>query len=234
MPARSRNPLTGPPPTMPAAVDAALERWWSWGPRARMLVGGAFVSAVVVALATATAADRWGPPVDVVVATRDLAPGEVPGPGALRVVQRPQATRPDDAVADVDEVAAPLIAPVPRGAALIRGHLGEAGPLARLRNGSVGVALPADTLPTLRVGQVVDVLASDPQGEPGVLAAYAEVLAAAGDHVWLAVDREQAAGVAAAASWGAVGVAVHPPAARKAPLAGARSGEDAAGRELHQ
>lgn len=207
---RSKPWLAGPPPALPAVVDAAVERWWSLPPRVRMLVIGALAAVVVAAALAGRSADPWGPAVEVVVAARELQPGEVVDATAVEVVRRPAAAVPDGALEAGAALELPLAAPVPAGAALTAGHLAPAGPAALLGPGRAAVALAADGLPALVAGQVVDVLAQSPQGQPTVLAGSARVLATDGEHLWLAVARTEAPAVVAAAGWGAVGVALLP------------------------
>ncbi len=209
----------GPSPLRPLArwrARLALRRrpllWWA-------LVLG---SAVVVGLSVSGAVDdaraearRWGPPVPVVVARVDLAPGTVLGPDTVATETWP---------ADV----------VPRGAlrtvpadAVVGQTIGVGEPVVtrRLdRSGLVATTTRAVAIPTgpgrlgLRPGDRVDVLATfdplvAPAGEdPTVTVARAAVVVRVGAQaVTIAVTEDEAPRVAFALAQSTITLAQTPP-----------------------
>ena len=165
-------------PSVMSRLLAALRPDWSRTLAARRVAAGALVVlAAVVALRSNPQGDRT----EIVVASRDLAPGVELTADDVRLENRMAATVPDGSQSDVDTViGATLAGPARRGEVLtdvrvLGPRLAEsvAGPDARI------VPLPlADSalLDLVRPGDVVD-----------VLAAGAEASTAAGlmrDHSW--------------------------------------------------
>lgn len=200
--------LEGAPFALPSILDRASERWWARSPRTRfVLVGSALALAVLAGLSHA-AATPYGPPSTVHVATRDLPIGHEVSPGDLRRADWPLELIPADATTDPG---GRLTAPLPAGAVLTDGHLGSGGIAGLLPPGTVGVPLPTGSIPALTPGQRVDVVGRDVQGVGLVLARGARVIAVEAEEVWLAVTRESAPDVAAAAPTGTVSVVVLAP-----------------------
>ncbi|MFP4235205.1 MAG: SAF domain-containing protein, partial [Nitriliruptoraceae bacterium] len=73
---RGRSVLDGPPVTWPRPLDLLAERWWAARPRARTALGLLVVLLLLAAGTGHVAATPYGPPTSVLVATRDLGPGE--------------------------------------------------------------------------------------------------------------------------------------------------------------
>jgi Flp pilus assembly protein CpaB len=201
--------LDGPPLSLPRFLDALSERYWHLGPRRRAVVGAAVLVAPAVLWSVAAGGSEWGDPVDVVVATRQLPAGHDLVAGDLAMTRRPEALVPDGAAATAAE--GTLVGVLPKGAVLTEAHLGDGGHGALVAAGRVAVAFPLDLLPEHTVGAVLDLVGTDGQGGARTLATAARVLAADEHHLWVEVDRADAAVVAAAARDGSAAAVVHPP-----------------------
>lgn len=190
--------------------------WWLVA-AAASLTAGLLASSVV---GRAEAARRaWGETTAVVVATRDLGPGEHLDPGALTVEERPLATVPASALTELprDRVA---------GAAIVAGEVvvaerlageGLDGAAALLPPGTRAMAIPADPslTPPVQVGDHVDLvvaLAAPAEGSsapPGfTLVADALIVAVEDTAVTVAVPRDDTSRVAVALGAGAVTLAL--------------------------
>lgn len=164
------------------------------------------------------AAAAWGERVPVLVATRDLEPGERVHAGNTRVEARPEPLVPDGALLELPDdrrVAAAVYA----GEVLRSERLAPAGTsavAARLPDGTVAVAIPVEPglVPPLVVGDHVDVLVALPAevadtGPPGfALATGVPVVHVQENAVTIAVDEEAAPRVAVAFGAGAVTLAL--------------------------
>src|SRR4051794_4613423 len=149
-------------PSVVTRLSAALRPDWSRTLAARRIVAAALV---ILAAVVALRSDPQGDRTEIVVATRDLAPGVELTADDVRLETRTAATVPDGSQSDVDTViGATLVGPARRGEVLtdvrvLGPRLAEsaAGPDARI------VPLPlADSalLDLVRPGDVVDVLAA--------------------------------------------------------------------------
>lgn len=158
-------------------------------------------------------AARWGALRPTLVATTDLLPGSVLGPGDAELRQLPAALVPAtslDHPADGQTVAAPIYP----GEPVVSERLAPAGlsPVAAtLPPGTRGVAVPGGVaVPPLEVGDLVDVLvtfAPDTvgDGEPTFPVARSAVVVDVGDEaVTLGVSEEEASRVAFALTAGVV------------------------------
>ncbi|MDX1658872.1 MAG: hypothetical protein R3343_08635 [Nitriliruptorales bacterium] len=198
----------GPPPTLPRILDELSERWWSLTPRVRFAAAGAVTAVILLLASSVTDAE---PTVPVLVAATDLQPGAAITSTDVHPAQRPASTVPPAAVAELPADARAVSA-IPRGAVLTTLHLARDGLAAAVEPGRVAVAVPRETLPAaIAVGQRVDLLSGTPDGRGDVLASAARVLGGDGDHTWFEVSRAEAARVAAASSWGSIGVSVLAP-----------------------
>jgi Flp pilus assembly protein CpaB len=117
------------------------------------------------------ARDRWGDTRPVVVATRDLEPGEVLDGGATAVRDLPAAVLGEAVLAEAPAGAVvrhPIVAGEPVVAARLA-PTGLVGAAALVPEGERAVAVPAGPAPTppLVVGDRVDVLAVLPAAPPG-------------------------------------------------------------------
>ena len=135
----------------------------------------ALTTAVTVAslvVAAADARDRWGNARQVVVATRDLAPGDVVDSGAVEVRDLPERLVTSAALAAAPEgavVRQPILAGEPVVASRLAPH-GLTGAAALVPPGARAVAVPLGPAggPPLALGDLVDVLAVLPGGvDPG-------------------------------------------------------------------
>ena len=198
----------GPPPTLPAVVDRALDRWWALPPRLRAAAALAALLLVAGGGVARVARSPYGPPVTVLVAARDLTVG-APAGAAVAAERRPATLVPPDAVTGVPAEAT-LAMGVVAGTVLTARHLRPGGPLADLPAGSAAVAVPVDAVPGATPVQRVDVIVVRSDGGGAVVAPDARVLATEGDRVWLAVPRAAAPDVAAAAARGLLSVALLP------------------------
>lgn len=207
------------PPIRHPAVALSLRRH----PRARDALVGcvAVVIGLTVMSAVRAASDAkasWGPGETVVVATRDIAPGDALDAGNTAVVSRPEAVVPGDAVRSVEPGArageAVYAGEVVRAARLAPANL--SGLAARLPSGTRAVALPVEpgTAPALERGDRVDVLvALAPEaagdGPPGFALATGVLVVDVGDaSVTVAVSPNTAPRIAVALGQGAVTVAL--------------------------
>lgn len=193
--------VEGRPPALPGQLDRSAERWASLPPRARLAAGVAGTLVVLLVAGSGAARSPWGPPVDVLVATRDLPAGHRIGPQDLTPARWPR----DLAPASPGEVQGrTLTAGLPAGMPVTAGHLGDGGLGAHLQPGEAAFPLPLDEGAELRPGQVVDLVAGDAGGGGSRLSAAARVLTVDGATAWIAVDRDDAPGLAGAAAWGRI------------------------------
>lgn len=170
-PARKRT-VTASPSLPPGSVHAHDGPTASRTTRQKIRVARLFVArhrrplaavSTAAAVCAGLAAVRPAPPpnVPVLVATRDLDTGAVPGPGDLRTARYPPGTAPDHVLRrPADTRGRALAAAVRRGEAITDVRL--VGP--HLRGVPGGVALPvrfadADAARLLRPGDRVDILA---------------------------------------------------------------------------
>lgn len=182
------------------------------------VAGLALTTALVVAGALGRVealAQRYGPLRPVVVAARPVERGTALAPADVEVRRLPAGFLPPGAFASVDEVRdrAPVVPLLP-GQPLLQGHLapdGLTGAAALIPPGARAVAVPAaGTTPTLRVGDVVDVLATL-EGDPTLaLAVDVPVVEAGEDSASVAVSPEAARAVAYAVAHGSVTLALSP------------------------
>ncbi|NDJ89559.1 SAF domain-containing protein [Mycolicibacter kumamotonensis] len=163
-------------PTLISRASQALRPDWTRTVRARRVAAGVLV---LLAGAAAIRSDPQGERVEVVVASRDLAPGTALTADDISVEYRSARTVPAGALTDVSSVLATTLAgPARRGEVLTDVRLlgsrlteAAAGPDARI----VGLH-PADAalVDLVRPGDVVDVVtaddAADPPGGPRVVA----------------------------------------------------------------
>jgi hypothetical protein len=201
--------LDAAPPVLPAALDRASERWWRTPPQVRAV---ALLAALALLLAAGTvrlASSPWGPPVPVLVATRDLPLGSPLAPDAVRATEWPARLVPPGAL---EKVAGSIaIAPVAEGSVLTDRVVGDGGVGAALPDGTAAVAVPTELVPVLLPGARLDLVGAELDGRGQALATAATVLTDDGEHVWVAVDHHQAPVVAAAAATGTITVVVLPP-----------------------
>ena len=200
--------LDGPPPVLPAVVDRALERWGTLPPRARAAAALAVVLVVAGGGVARVARSPYGPPVAVLVATRDLGVGSSPA-GGVAPARRPADLVPADAIVELPPDAA-LALGVVAGTVMTARHLQPGGPFAGLGDGAAAVAVPSGTVPGASPGRRFDLIVTRADGGGAVVATDARVLAVGGDLVWLAVPRAAAPDVAAAVSRGLLSAAVLP------------------------
>jgi Flp pilus assembly protein CpaB len=208
-----------PPPSRRFDLGLALRR----RPRHRRAL--VVLLAVLVGVATMgvvqqaeDAAAAWGEGVPVLVAIRDLRPGDRLDPGTVRVRTRPRATVPDGALTELpaDRRAAEAIyaGEVVRAERLAPSGLSALA--ARLPAGTRAIAVPVDagTLPPLEVGDRVDVLVALPSdvagdGPPGFpIATSAPVVDVSETAVTVAVRADDATRIAVALGAGAVTLAL--------------------------
>ncbi len=173
-------------------------------------MAGALLATVALLAAAIghAAATPYGPPTTVLVAARDLLPGDVLTDADLRRRTVPRDLVPDGALQRADGV---LAAALPSGAIATDRHLGEGGVAASLPAGRVAVAVAADRLPTLTAGSRADLIGADHDGRATTLGRNAIVLAIEAETVWFAVDAGDAVPVTGAAAIGSLAVVVLPP-----------------------
>lgn len=207
--------LDGPPVALPTRLDRSVERWWRLPPRTRLVLTGLLV--LVLAIAPGIASSRPHPATEVLVAVRQILAGRTVTAGDVALLQRPAEHVPDGALTTLPS-GAEALGTIPAGAVVTSHDVAIGGIAATLEAGRVAVAVPLERLPGgLREGTRVDLLAANPDGTPDVLAASARVLMVEDTAVWFDVPRDQASRVAAAVTWGNVGVALLPPDGRADP-----------------
>lgn len=166
--------LNGPPLSLARPLDRVSEWWWRLPPRGRALtVIAALMTAVLFGSAN-LARSPYGPEVSVFVATRDLPAGHQLAANDLRREAWPQKLVPH----------APLTSPegrlgsaLPAGTVATLAHLAEEGIAAGLVEGYAAVAVAADLLPLLGVGNRATLVHRDIDGHATVLTTDAQVLA---------------------------------------------------------
>lgn len=174
-------------------------------PARRWLVGlalAALTFALVHRVAARAEAARtaWGTTRAVLVARRDLQPGDRVDRSAVRLQDRPRALVADDALGDeaLDDPPT-LAAPALAGEPIRRAQL--TGPGRRVPAGRRGIAVPRPVGLTLTPGDRVDVV-DGVQG--GIASRAATVLWTAGDEVVLGVSTDEVSAVARAVAAGRV------------------------------
>lgn len=203
--------LDGPPVTLPARLDRAVDAWWATGPRTRVaLVALAGTLALVVGLATVTAAAP-GPPVRVHLATRTLLPGDVLTATDVRSVDWPEDLVPTTATRGRAAPLGVVRALVPAGTVLTTEHLGEDGPRAGIDDDAVAVAIPIELVPALRPGDTLLLVGPDGHGGGQALTDRGVVVHEDSTHLWVAVPARDAVAVSAATASGSVTVAIRGP-----------------------
>lgn len=189
--------------------------WWALAGALALGVGGAVSSAMGEAEA---AREAWGERITVVVATRDLRPGDQIGRGDVELVRRPAAVVPGDAVRDVP-AGATVHSAIFEGEVLVEPRLAPGalqGLAAVLPQGTRAIAVPVEPgqAPPLLAGDVVDVLvALAPEaagdGPPGFAIARGALVVDVGDAaVTVAVEQDVAPRIAVALGQGAVTLAL--------------------------
>jgi Flp pilus assembly protein CpaB len=194
--------------------------WWS-----AAAAVAALAAARVAALDDEAAARReaWGEGVEVLVAVRPLAVGDVLGAGDVAVEAWPRAVVPDGALdASAPVAGRTAVSPIVEGEALVDARLAPAGlsPVAaRIPPGHRAVAVPitaggfATEAPPVEVGDRVDVLATfdvlESDAPPTApVARGALVVEVADTRVTIAVEADDAAPVAFALARGTVTLAL--------------------------
>jgi Flp pilus assembly protein CpaB len=192
-------------------LDRLAEAWASAPPRVRTALGLLAIVLVLTLAGRGATSSRWGPDVTVVAAVDTLAAGHRLETGDVRTRAWPAELVPDGVVTEpTDAIGTSLIGGVGAGMPLRHADLVSRGPASMVRPGHVAIAVAADGLPPLQVGRWADLVGLDPVRGGAVVAADTRVLAIDAATVWFEVPREAAAGVAAAATSGALSVALLP------------------------
>lgn len=210
---RRRRSRGGAPPPLPRVLDGLVERWWRLLPRVRLGIGLLVAVAALALVGRGATASPWGPSRTVLVAATDLATGQALTPGVTASASWPTALVPDDALsaddlatADGDvRVAGPIVA----GSVLVRRHV-VTGIAGLLDDGQAAVPVPVDGLPQVVAGDLVEVVATSPDGVGRRVASAARVLAVDGGFLWLGVPADRVDPVAAAGAAGRLTLAVRP------------------------
>jgi pilus assembly protein CpaB len=195
----------GAPLALPARLDVLSDRWWGLAPRTRTWLVLLAVTAALSGAAIRAAASPYGPPVPVLVAAHDLAAGVDLADAPLHARRWPADLVP---TGSRREASGTLAAPLPAGAVLTDGHVTDGGLAALLGDGRSAVPLPAELVPDLPIGTIVQVVATGLEGEGTVLADRAEVIATDDRSLWVAVTDAAAADVASAGLRGSLALAV--------------------------
>lgn len=209
----------GAPPALPRLLDAFVERWWRLPPRVRVGIGLLVAVAALALVGRGATASPWGPPRTVLIAATDLATGQALTPGVTTSASWPAALVPDDALS-ADDLVAPagdvrVAGPILAGSVLAHRHV-VTGIAGLVDDGQAAVPVPVDGLPPRVVaGDLVEVVATSPDGVGQRVASAARVLALDGGFLWLGVPADRVDPVAAAGAAGRLTLAVRP--ARPAP-----------------
>ena len=204
--------LHGPPLRLPVVGDRVAEGWWRLTPRARTALGTAGALVAVAAVLLRIALSPYGPPVPVLVAGSDLAPGAQAEAADVVTARWPRELLPSSGPASREDLlGARLATGVLAGTPLTRDHLRHDGPLADLAPGAAAVPVPAALLRGADARTRLDLVAVSGDGSGRTLAQDVRVLSVEGDTVWVEVGRDRAADVAAAALRGTLSGAVLAP-----------------------
>lgn len=190
---------------MPAVLDAVAERWWRTPPRMRLVIAAALAGVTLLLGVASLRPDTDTVPI--LVATRDLLPGDVVTDADITTAWWPSRLAPAGVV---DEPHGVVAAPLPRGAAVTDRHLGDGGITEGLRPDRSAVAVEADLLPPLTAGARIDLVTADHDGRAAPLTRDVVVLGTDEAVVWVGVDADDADDVTAAAAAGRVAVVVRP------------------------
>ncbi len=198
----------GPLPVLPEPLDDLAERWAGARPRARAAILALVAVAVLLIAGSGAARSPFGRPVEVVVVRSDLAAGHLVASDDLTVRAWPEAIVPAGAVTTPEQaIGATLSAGIAAGQPLAAMHLAGGGLGSLVREDEVALPVPVPYATEYVAGDHVDVFG----GDAGVLlVGDARVLASEGDIVWLALPRDRAGDVAAAARWDQALVALRP------------------------
>lgn len=209
----------GPAPTWPRPVDAALEWWAALPARGRAGLRAAVAVVVLVTAGGGLLEGPWGPPVAVVVTTRDVTPGSQIDPAAVAVAHRPRQLVPLDALADLAGLPQDAVADghLPAGTVLTQRAVVGGGPSTAAVAGTAVVPLAAADLPALPVGTRLDLAVAGVDGGAEVVATDAVLVADDGTWRWVRVERDAVAGLARGLSGSTLVVAVLPPLPAAAP-----------------
>ena len=206
VPPRDRSADDGPF-ALPPWLDGLSDRWWSLTPRRRTITVLVVAISVLVGAAVRSVGSPHGAPTIVLVAAEQLAAGTPLAADLVERVRWPADLVPDGAL---DVASGTLRTTVPAGAAVTAAHVTEDGVGGLVGDGRAAVPVPVDTLPHVPVGTRVQVVATAVDGTGQVLSDDAEVVSSDGTSVWLGVDVDAAAEIAAAGLRGTVAVAVLP------------------------
>lgn len=205
--ARPGAPWRGRPPALPPLLDRLSRAWWQLGPRLRWALVTAGVVGLLALAGRGASTSAFGPPVEVLVASRDLTAGTVLDGAAVTRRTWPADLVPDDAITSPD--GRRLRGPAVAGQVLVERHL--AGGLAGLvAPGHAAVAVPVDGLPDVAPGDLVDVVAATPDGRGQRAASGVEVLAVESGWLWLGVPDSAVDLVAASGAAGRLSLGVRP------------------------
>lgn len=206
--ARLRRLVEGRPPALPGVLDDLAERWASLPARARLAVGVGAALVLLVLSGAGAARSPWGPAVEILVATRDLPAGHVLTHEDLERASWPAALAPST---PVETTGRTLTVGLPAGTPVTADHLGDGGLSGQLHQAEAAFPLSLEGGAMLRPGQIVDLVAGDAGGGGLRLSSAARVLAVDGGTTWVAVDRDDAPGLAGAAARGQVVAVPLPP-----------------------
>ena len=192
-------------------VDRISEGWWRISPRRRSVLALVVGAALTLVVLLRVALSPYGPPLRVVVATRDLAVGTRLDVDDVVEARWPASLVPDHLLADrTDALGAALSTGVVAGSPISRRHLDGDGVTGALADWAVAVPVPAELLPPLVAGGRIDVVVTLGDGSGSAAASDVRVLSIDGGIVWLEVERARAPDVSAAAGRGTIGAVLLP------------------------
>lgn len=174
-------------------MDAALEWWAALTGRGRALLRSVALGVVLLAATGGLVDGRWGPPVDVVVAVRDVAPGAPVTTVDLTIASWPRDLVPADALTTLAMLPDGAVADgvLVSGTPVTRRNVHGGGAAAAAPAGTALVPVPLDLLPHLPVGTRVDLAVAGFDGTAEVVATSATVVADDGTWQWLRIGRHE-------------------------------------------
>jgi Flp pilus assembly protein CpaB len=201
----------GAPLRLPAVADRVSEGWWRLSPRRRSTIVLALGASLTLAVLLRVALSPYGPPLPVVLATRDLAVGTRIAPSDLDSARWPASLVADHLIAlPADAIGSTLSIGVPAGTPVSRRHLEGDGVSGALAAWAVAVPVPAELLPPLVAGGRIDVIITLGDGSGRAAASDVRVLSVDGGIIWLEVERSRAPDVSAAAGRGTIAAVILP------------------------
>lgn len=205
--------VDGLPFALPGALDRISERWWNAHPRTRFSIVVALLVLVGAGLAVRVAANPYGAPEAVIVATRQLAVGQTLRATDIERQRWPRDLLPAAAVGidESDVLHSQIVVGLAPGGVITREHIGQYAIAGQLHDTERAVAVPAGMMPAgLLTGSRLDLIARDLHGAAARLATNTRVVAINDEVIWVAVADADSPAVAATAAAGMLTATIRP------------------------